>query len=1437
MDYQCDEQDGFDAVAVLLGKASPGDTVSMGAGLFRLTGPLTVPAGVTLRGAGPEATVLLHHHDGPAVQAKDSDDVILKKFGIRSNLTIATRTFLPGSEPTAAEQMTNSTPPRERGLVWIKGGKNAIVEQVHLIGPPERCPLGGIVAWGTLGTEVLSCDVRLLVYSGINFISSMSATAKSNTVTSCGHGISISRSVQLKSPGHATIVHNKCQNNAGAGIVLSSSSSDRIEDNDCCWNESSGLVLVRASKSPEAPSRAVVVRNRCHENSGAGIILYSSESDRIEANDCWGNAHSGVALMRGSRTLTAPSCAVILQNRCHENGYAGIILKSSNSDLIEGNDCWRNGSVGLGLERDAKSPEACSRAVILGNRCYANGGDGIILFSSDSDRIEGNDCWGNEDSGLFLSRDSDSPDTPSHAIVVQNRFFSNMHMGAAIHSSITSCFDGNSIFGNGSAGIRCGEEVSGESSVVSITSNRLYGNHWPLAIAEGSVWSEAGNWSWSSVSTAMLMTPSGTKTSDLEWTAMHPTYDNRESMRLLRHKGHWAELADKLEQSDFENPDGLALFCSGPGRLSDLKRWLGVSESYSTLEADVSPELANEGHANAFAKPNVYRLDPRVNSNETDAPIYHFDPDHGKSLSDRVWATVQSEIDKNARATTLIAACGDVAQSIASVLRDVDLLNSYTPFSDSSGTTPTGRPTLANEFAMGGHRFNQPLVYGYDGRNLLAYQNKTNADLDFLEPLGPTSFRSRLGFVLRAKKFWLVFSATVLVLTLLAWSFGIWQGFEGPWTDVLGAIRHGIIENLQDLQFSDGVTIAITLVTGGLLAVSATFLGLVNVLLPRHLGFHSFMRRSVLRSDRSIGPWRTWMKRRVFGRGDISLIVLRNMQEWMTDDIDALREVVESRPKSKSLIILVEVPSIIQVDRAVLRPLFTGKSPIADAVTTYVVRGKEPVALTIGNLAPNDQIGTILGVSTEPRDESKLEEVTSGIQSKSFSNSDVIPMLVLGSSRFHAMSLTRHVSGSIAIADGNLSEWLDRYGGVYSGSSDFKSVWSKEPVFLNNLIDFCSAATSVIVTNRQNGRDHMHEIIGLAQKREDMATLLRGVIGRGLNEADADVAVRDYVDAMLACGMAFSFDNIVKELSEPRPNPVRIHALLRSVHSLTGDRESIGALQSSEVDQRNRLIVEARERAISSIDTIQISDLGDEADRLQYATIYAGSMSFRPEVTLPEGIVQTDSSLRRCFAEEVQFALNEFATYDRDFAATRVKERLRPLVTALPPVGRATLSETVEKCRRAGKTLAEILDQATSSDAVEEIVLRHKAIIGDTLCTLLGLLASSASTIEERIKLAELVRENSKKLLAQSVRGSVRGYVPRHGISFEDLLDGAHQVFGNPAVFEGEAATHISGFDLVYGSTDSLFDVSKPAKVAFSEVKPPRSNQDPIELELSEFQR
>ena len=252
-------------------------------------------------------------------------------------------------------------------------------------------------------------------------------------------------------PARARLTGNRCHGNTEAGILLFSAESEAVEDNDC-WDNDTGIALQLDRENTELPARARLTGNRCHGNTKAGILLFSAESEAVEDNDCWDN-DTGIALQLDPKNTELPARARLTGNRCHGNTKAGILLFSAESEAVEGNECWENGASGIALQLDRENTELPARVRLTGNRCHGNTQSGIVLASAESEAVEGNECWENGMSGIALQLDPKNTELPARARLTGNRCHGNTEAGILLFSAESEAVEGNECWENGMSGI------------------------------------------------------------------------------------------------------------------------------------------------------------------------------------------------------------------------------------------------------------------------------------------------------------------------------------------------------------------------------------------------------------------------------------------------------------------------------------------------------------------------------------------------------------------------------------------------------------------------------------------------------------------------------------------------------------------------------------------------------------------------------------------------------------------------------------------------------------------------------------------------------------------------------------------------------------------------------------------------------------------------
>jgi hypothetical protein len=91
------------------------------------------------------------------------------------------------------------------------------------------------------------------------------------------------------------------------------------------------------------------------------------EYERIALRVCLSNRIGELRDRLLQPTTTDPSDAELSDNRCHDNTQAGIVVFSSKAS-VRANECWANGVCGISIQRDSKSLTAPSDAELIGRR-------------------------------------------------------------------------------------------------------------------------------------------------------------------------------------------------------------------------------------------------------------------------------------------------------------------------------------------------------------------------------------------------------------------------------------------------------------------------------------------------------------------------------------------------------------------------------------------------------------------------------------------------------------------------------------------------------------------------------------------------------------------------------------------------------------------------------------------------------------------------------------------------------------------------------------------------------------------------------------------------------------------------------------------------------------------------------------------------------------
>ncbi|MFW9778537.1 MAG: right-handed parallel beta-helix repeat-containing protein [Candidatus Heimdallarchaeota archaeon] len=196
-----------------------------------------------------------------------------------------------------------------------------------------------------------------------------------------------------------SISNNIVTDNSGDGIFLLKSQTNRVRNNTLRNNGNTGISIVDALDGE-------ILRNLIRDNDGSGVFASDSESTTI-----------------GLNTIT-------------NNNNHGIWLSNSINIAITSNSVMKNVGDGLRIERSESS-------VIYGNQMSNNGMNGVFLGTSNGNSIRDNFVSNNLRSGIeFLDSGGNN--------VLDNRFINNgismfgtSQFGGGIRAYIQAEFDRN----------------------------------------------------------------------------------------------------------------------------------------------------------------------------------------------------------------------------------------------------------------------------------------------------------------------------------------------------------------------------------------------------------------------------------------------------------------------------------------------------------------------------------------------------------------------------------------------------------------------------------------------------------------------------------------------------------------------------------------------------------------------------------------------------------------------------------------------------------------------------------------------------------------------------------------------------------------------------------------------------------------------------------
>ncbi len=154
-------------------------------------------------------------------------------------------------------------------------------------------------------------------------------------------------------------------------------------------------------------SSAVIEENTCFENFYAGIGQ-DGASPILIANVCYGNIRAGIGIGDGAQPI-------VRGNKCYGNRRAGIGIRSGpkHRPIVEDNECRENGMAGIGVRNG-------SRPLLVSNQCIKNRLAGIGSREDSRPVIVSNECAQNEKAGIGFEASK-----TGRATLVENRVIDN----------------------------------------------------------------------------------------------------------------------------------------------------------------------------------------------------------------------------------------------------------------------------------------------------------------------------------------------------------------------------------------------------------------------------------------------------------------------------------------------------------------------------------------------------------------------------------------------------------------------------------------------------------------------------------------------------------------------------------------------------------------------------------------------------------------------------------------------------------------------------------------------------------------------------------------------------------------------------------------------------------------------------------------------------
>ena len=1267
------EADGWAGIVRALEAAQSGDVVVIGPGRYEGADTLCVPSGVLME--GEDGHKLVYSGSTVAIEVEGTADIVLRGLN------------LFGYE--GLDHADDGDPDDEIGLICTVRSRNVTVESCTVVSAARRRS-----ALSFIGSE--SCIVQNCTVSGAQrgiALWSSSAAIRSNLCSQNLHGIMLARDRDSPdAPSRAMPRANRCHDNKLAGILLASSESKAVEDNECWANEEQGIVLARDPMSPDAPSRAVLRANGCHDNKAEGIGLFSSESEAVEDNECWANEGSGIAMQRDSNSPDAPSRAVLRANRCHDNKAAGIVLVSSESEAVENNECWANEEQGIALQRDPDSPDAPSRAVLRANRCHDNKAAGIGLASSESEAVEDNECWANEEQGIVLQRASESPDAPSRAVLRANRCHDNKSAGILLFSSESEAVEDNECWANEEQGIALARDPDSPDapSRAMLRANRCQDNDNIGILFVGSTGHSEGN----------RFKGNGVNGSEFEPYRGSPVFVE-EPVRIGDQTDPSLDLAAHVE------PDLQAALSAAYQAPASDNAWspIGLAEFlFSGCDGCFHAFWTGHRRSEDAAPSPEARTDPRH---------WTVVPDPAKPIQKRetlkpqgVVADILASIERQARNTV---------SSRPAAVHWAGLISPDETACDTIGQRLSNKSLEQADIGwVEGGRLRRPVTIEMRPRPLKdlltdALKEGRKPWADRIEAL----IRSRLVLAL------LGFLAAALVLS---WSFG---------RAVLDQSSRFLEEHGDSIEYGLGQLGLRSDGTWSLLTAGAWVLGFVvvtllaiNLVLPRHLRlFDAIVRDKTpawLKPLTRIGShllrgkptqWadkadRKWQARRLFGEhGEVVPLILRDIIGWRTGDLVWLENLAAETPEGHRLIVLMQANG-----RLLMRGLFIDPPdcPWTEGLDLYLDDDETRLALvkpeTARERSATEQHMAIYGSLQL----TELQGILGDVSEDPWAPCDLLLGLPIASAPAYRSLTTRRVSTNSGIGD-DLRPDFEAASALFTGHQGLGHVTDKAVDMLFNLPN---EAQAIGVGERGEGYRTYKVLTGRTSRRNQVAQIVYDIWNKGTDWEEYALSALRFGIWQRCRSVAQAIENGLAQRADV------LEALVQLEAARFLGKESQRLTKSGCPIHGQSVFEDAQQRLASAIETLPdapdcsllvLRYLAVEAvcspteQRLQEAVMQRIAAILN-DMALPELGTKLSSAMER-FCVDTAREVITLRTMEQPARLRRIDQRLASDWRGMPDHLLALVKTLAETSHT--RPLASILAEAEDLSALERLVRLH----------------------------------------------------------------------------------------------------------------------------------